>query len=64
MLVPEISLTTQISKRFYETFGSDVAILHSSLSEGEKYDEYIKIANGLVHVVVGTRSAIFAPLKT
>lgn len=63
VLVPEISLTTQISKRFYETFGSDVAILHSSLSEGEKYDEYIKIANGLVHVVVGTRSAIFAPLK-
>ena len=63
VLVPEISLTTQISKRFYETFGSDVAILHSSLSEGEKHDEYIKIANGLVHVVVGTRSAIFAPLK-
>lgn len=63
VLVPEISLTTQISKRFYETFGSDVAILHSSLSEGEKHDEYIKIASGLVHVVVGTRSAIFAPVK-
>lgn len=63
VLVPEISLTTQISKRFYDFFGSDVAILHSSLSEGEKHDEYIKIANGLVHVVVGTRSAIFAPLK-
>ncbi len=63
MLVPEISLTTQIAKRFYEAFGSDVAIFHSSLSEGEKYDEYLKILRGEVHVVVGTRSAIFVPLK-
>ena len=63
VLVPEISLTHQIAKRFYETFGSDVAILHSSLSEGEKYDEYLKIYRGEVHVVVGTRSAIFAPIK-
>ncbi len=63
VLVPEISLTHQIAKRFYEVFGSDVAILHSSLSEGEKYDEYLKIYNGEVHVVVGTRSAIFAPLQ-
>lgn len=62
-LVPEISLTTQIAKRFYDAFGSDVAILHSALSKGEKYDEYIKIFKGEVHVVVGTRSAIFAPLK-
>lgn len=61
MLVPEISLTTQIAKRFYEAFGSDVAIFHSSLSEGEKYDEYLKILRGEVHVVVGTRSAIFVP---
>lgn len=63
VLVPEISLTHQIAKRFYEVFGSDVAILHSSLSEGEKYDEYLKIYNGEVHVVVGTRSAIFAPVN-
>ena len=42
MLVPEIGLTTQIAKRFYEAFGGDVAIFHSSLSEGEKYDEYLK----------------------
>ena len=63
MLVPEISLTTQITKRFYEAFGDDVAILHSALSNGEKYDEYLKIFRGEVHVVVGTRSAIFAPLK-
>lgn len=63
MLVPEISLTTQIAKRFYEAFSSDVAILHSALSNGEKYDEYLKIFKGEVHVVVGTRSAIFAPLN-
>ncbi len=63
MLVPEIGLTTQIANRFYEAFGSDVAIFHSSLSEGEKYDEYLKILRGDVHVVVGTRSAIFVPLK-
>lgn len=63
ILVPEISLTAQISKRFYEAFGSNVAILHSSLSQGEKYDEYLKILRGEVHVVVGTRSAIFAPLN-
>ena len=63
MLVPEIGLTTQIAKRFYESFGSDVAIFHSSLSEGEKYDEYLKILRGEVHVVVGTRSAVFVPLK-
>lgn len=63
MLVPEISLTTQMVNRLYDSFGDDVAILHSSLSDGEKYDEYTKIYNGLVHLVVGTRSAIFAPLN-
>ncbi len=63
VLVPEISLTTQIINRFYAKFGNDVAIFHSALSEGEKYDEYHKILNGSVHLVVGTRSAIFAPLN-
>lgn len=63
MLVPEISLTTQIVNRFYARFGSDVAIFHSNLSDGEKYDEYKKIMNGEVNIVVGTRSAIFTPLK-
>ena len=63
MLVPEITLTTQIVKRFYNRFGDDVAIFHSSLSDGEKYDEYRKIQEGLVHVVVGTRSAIFTPVN-
>ena len=62
MLVPEISLTAQMVNRLYKSFGNDVAILHSGLSDGEKYDEYTKINNNLVNVVVGTRSAIFSPL--
>ncbi|MDE6141400.1 MAG: primosomal protein N' [Bacilli bacterium] len=63
MLVPEISLTTQIVHRFYNRFGNDVAIFHSNLSEGEKFDEYKKILKGEVHIVVGTRSAVFTPIK-
>ena len=63
LLVPEISLTAQIVQRIYNAFGSDVAIMHSALSNGEKHDEYLKILRGEVKVVVGTRSAIFAPLK-
>ena len=63
MLVPEISLTTQIVNRFYDRFGNDVAIFHSALSDGEKYDEYLKILRDEVHIVVGTRSAIFTPIK-
>lgn len=63
MLVPEISLTPQIVERFIKRFGDNVAILHSGLSDGEKYDEYRKIMNGSVDIVVGARSAIFAPLK-
>ena len=63
VMVPEITLTTQIVKRFYETFGSSVAIFHSGLSDGEKYDEYSKILKGEASIVVGTRSSIFVPLK-
>ena len=63
VLVPEISLTPQIVERFMRRFGNDVAILHSGLSDGEKYDEYRKIMKEEVHIVVGARSAIFAPLK-
>ena len=63
MLVPEISLTPQIVNRFRSRFGSVVAILHSRLSEGEKYDEWRKIARGEVSIVIGARSAIFAPLQ-
>jgi len=62
LLVPEISLTMQIVNRFYDWFGSQVAIFHSALSNGEKYDEYLKILRKEVKVVVGTRSAIFTPL--
>ncbi len=62
MLVPEISLTPQIVDRFVTRFGSEVAILHSGLSDTEKYDEYRKIIEGKVKIVVGARSAIFAPL--
>ena len=63
VLVPEISLTEQIVNRFLSRFGNNIAILHSRLSDGEKYDEYRKIAKGEVKIVIGARSAIFAPLK-
>ena len=62
LLVPEISLTAQIVNKFYNRFGNDVAIFHSGLSAGEKYDEYLKILREEVHIVIGTRSAIFTPL--
>ena len=61
MLVPEISLTPQIVQRFVNRFGNNIAILHSGLSDSEKYDEYRKIKEGLVKIVIGARSAIFAP---
>lgn len=63
MLVPEISLTPQIVSRVEKRFGKDVAVMHSGLSNGEKYDEWRRIERGEAHVVVGARSAIFAPLK-
>lgn len=63
VLVPEISLTPQIIKRFQRRFGNQIALLHSALSEGEKYDEYRKIRKGGVSIVIGARSAVFAPLK-
>lgn len=63
VLVPEISLTPQMVKRFKERFGEKVAVLHSGLSAGEKYDEWLKIHRKQVKVVVGARSAIFAPFE-
>ncbi len=63
ILVPEISLTPQITARFKGVFKDEIAILHSSLSDGERYDEFRRILNGDVKVVIGARSAIFAPLK-
>ena len=62
-LVPEISLTPQIIEKFSSRFGNMVTVLHSKLSEGEKYDEYRKIMSGESHIVVGARSAVFAPFK-
>ena len=63
MLVPEISLTPQILKLFRSRFGERVAILHSGLTEGERFDEWQRILYGEATVVVGARSAIFAPVK-
>lgn len=63
VLVPEISLTPQMVKRFKGRFGNQVAVLHSGLSAGEKYDEWRKIQRQEVKVVVGARSAIFAPFQ-
>jgi len=62
VLVPEISLTPQFLSTFTHCFGDGVAVLHSSLSMGERYDEWKRIKAGAVSVVVGTRSAVFAPL--
>lgn len=63
LLVPEISLTPQIVARFKARFKSDVAVIHSGLSMGEKYDEWRKIMRHEVSIVVGARSAIFAPFE-
>ncbi|SFP05910.1 replication restart DNA helicase PriA [Salibacterium halotolerans] len=63
VLVPEISLTPQMVERFKARFGSEVAVLHSALSSGEKYDEWRKIHRGEVKVAVGARSAVFAPFR-
>lgn len=62
VLVPEISLTPQTVQRFTARFGDKVAVLHSRLSAGERFDEWRRIRTGLVSVVVGARSAVFAPV--
>ena len=63
LLVPEISLTPQLLEQVYSYFGERTAVMHSALSVGERYDEWKRIKNGEVDVVVGTRSAIFSPLS-
>ena len=63
MLVPEIALTPVFSRRLRSVFGHEVAILHSNLSQGERFDEWRRIRRGDARVVIGTRSAIFAPLE-
>jgi primosomal protein N' (replication factor Y) len=63
MLVPEIALTPVFSRRLRAVFGDDVAILHSNLSTGERFDEWRRIRRGDARIVIGTRSAVFAPLQ-
>lgn len=63
VLVPEISLTPQMTNRFISRFSKQVAIMHSALSDGEKFDEWRKIKSGQARVVVGARSAIFVPIE-
>lgn len=63
VLVPEISLTPQFLYNFRTRFGDDIAVLHSNLSDGEKYDEWRKISRGEANIVIGARSAIFAPVQ-
>lgn len=63
MLVPEISLTPQVLQNFTERFGENVAILHSGLSAGERFDEWRRLLSGNAKIAVGARSCIFAPLQ-
>ena len=63
VLVPEISLTPQMVSRFQNRFGDKIAAIHSGLSDGEKYDEWRRITRGEASIVIGARSAIFAPLN-
>ena len=63
ILVPEIALTPQMRARFSANFGDEVALLHSGLRVTERYDQYKRIARGEAHIVLGTRSAVFAPLE-
>ncbi len=62
VLVPEISLTPQTIERFQSRFGNQIAVLHSHLSEGERHDEWHRIRDGEARVVIGARSAVFAPV--
>jgi primosomal protein N' (replication factor Y) (superfamily II helicase) len=63
MLVPEIALTPILSRRLRAHFGEQIAIFHSSLSKGERYDEWSRLRSGQARVVLGTRSAVFAPVR-
>ena len=63
LLVPEIALTPQMLQTFSSYFGNDIAVLHSSLTPAERYDEWKRIKNKKAHLVIGTRSAVFAPVE-
>lgn len=63
ILVPEISLTPQITSRFFNNFGDTVTVIHSRMSAGERFDSWRRVLNGKSKVVIGARSALFAPLN-
>lgn len=63
MLIPEIALTYQTVSRFYKRFGNRVSVMHSKLSAGERYDQYTRARNGDIDVMIGPRSALFAPFQ-
>lgn len=63
MLIPEIALTFQTVMRFYKRFGDEVSIMHSRLSKGERYDQYVRAKKGLVRIMIGPRSALFTPFE-
>ena len=63
VLIPEIALTFQTVMRFYERFGERVSVMHSRLSDGERYDQYQRAENGEIDVMIGPRSALFAPFS-
>jgi len=63
VLVPEISLTPQLAARFRARFGDEVAVLHSGLSDGERFDEWHRLQRGAAHIALGARSAVFAPVR-
>ncbi len=63
VLIPEIALTYQTVKRFRKHFGNRVTIMNSKMSKGEKYDQYVRVLNGQVDVVIGPRSALFVPFS-
>ncbi len=63
LLVPEIALTPQMLDTFSSHFGNEIAVLHSSLSSGERYDEWKRVKSGKARLVIGTRSAVFAPVS-
>lgn len=63
MLIPEIALTFQTVMRFYKRFGDRISILHSRLSAGEKYDQYLRAKQGLIDIMIGPRSALFTPFE-
>ncbi|MBQ9690915.1 MAG: primosomal protein N' [Eggerthellaceae bacterium] len=63
VLIPEISLTTQMEERYRAYFGDDIALMHSAMTTSARYDEWIRIKRGEAHVVIGPRSALFAPLE-